>query len=605
MLIVCPKCFAQYAVSDEIRIKKGQKFHCSACQNYFVLPQKDNCITEDESEIIPTVSSVMQSTNQPVQPSMGTTVSTPQPTETPTPSLIPTPVHLQPTATQPVPVTQTEQASTHLTDPLSRPFFTREPTAQSNEPRFEEPLSLLANEKPNPDDRLDSIPEEFKPVQQSKKKKSSFAATLFWLLIAVGICGSAYMQKDFLFQQLDSFILNHLDKNTETFKSDTTQSVETTKSQSKQTTKNKEKTKSIQSEKETRNKQAETTNQLKNSIKKAMPVQQKNETNSPVKQASVISSTEKEETTPSASPIQPEQNTVSDKQSVEKTDSPVKQAPVISSTKKEETTPPASPIQSEQNTVSDKQSVEGKVVKNESNQDPAQSAENKIEKNNLINESNQPNTLLSPVPNTHPSVDSHSPVLKTETNSLPPLQTVQNSSVSTEVQPTKPQTAEEDTTNSIPHSDESRIQESLEELKEPTEKTKDPVESNDSPKTTQIIREQTVVPSSFAPLAEQASLSPSDIARILKIREISYSIAPNEAGVMRLMIKGEIANTELKTLIIPELKAVVYNEEDMVIARKRIILTQAQIEGNSVQPFFSSVVPAPAQVSRVEVVFDE
>ena len=75
--------------------------------------------------------------------------------------------------------------------------------------------------------------------------------------------------------------------------------------------------------------------------------------------------------------------------------------------------------------------------------------------------------------------------------------------------------------------------------------------------------------------------------------------------MMRLMIKGVVANTELEKVTIPELKAVVYNNEDMVVARKRIILSQPEIEGNSTQEFFSSVVPAPEQVSHVEVLFDE
>ena len=120
-----------------------------------------------------------------------------------------------------------------------------------------------------------------------------------------------------------------------------------------------------------------------------------------------------------------------------------------------------------------------------------------------------------------------------------------------------------------------------------------------------VIREQAVVSDAFAGLGAVPEASVSEASRILTIRDLVYDLSPNEAGVMRLMIKGNIANTELKKMVIPELKAVVYNHEDMVVARKRIILSQPEVEGNTVQSFFSSVVPAPAEVARVEVIFDE
>ena len=120
-----------------------------------------------------------------------------------------------------------------------------------------------------------------------------------------------------------------------------------------------------------------------------------------------------------------------------------------------------------------------------------------------------------------------------------------------------------------------------------------------------VVRETIKVSNSYTDLEPVSSLPTSEANRILKIQDISYEISENEAGMMRLMIKGVVANTELEKVTIPELKAVVYNNEDMVVARKRIILSQPEIEGNSTQEFFSSVVPAPEQVSHVEVLFDE
>ncbi|MBR4932125.1 MAG: zinc-ribbon domain-containing protein, partial [Alphaproteobacteria bacterium] len=67
MLVICPKCFTQYVVSDEIKLPEGQKFHCSACQNYFLLDAgRQNAFlsgNEDETDIIPTVSAVMNQQN--------------------------------------------------------------------------------------------------------------------------------------------------------------------------------------------------------------------------------------------------------------------------------------------------------------------------------------------------------------------------------------------------------------------------------------------------------------------------------------------------------------------------------------------------------------
>ena len=73
MLVVCPKCFTQYVVPDEHRLPEGQKFHCSACHNYFYLNSGEQNGFYDnengESDIIPTVTSVMTKTKEPdIQP---------------------------------------------------------------------------------------------------------------------------------------------------------------------------------------------------------------------------------------------------------------------------------------------------------------------------------------------------------------------------------------------------------------------------------------------------------------------------------------------------------------------------------------------------------
>lgn len=92
---------------------------------------------------------------------------------------------------------------------------------------------------------------------------------------------------------------------------------------------------------------------------------------------------------------------------------------------------------------------------------------------------------------------------------------------------------------------------------------------------------------------------------ILVARDIAYEIGANEAGTNRLLIRGNIVNTELKSLVLPQARAVVYDEQDNIVARKRIIFTQPEIEGNSTLSFETIVVPAPTGVSQIEVVFDE
>lgn len=536
MLIVCPKCFTQYAISDEIRIKKGQKFHCSACQNYFVLDQGDNRINEDESEVIPTVSSVMNAANQPAAPIIGAPIPTqqPMPTIPPVNESMSKPAFTAKAMPHPIPMPSPtvsvipENQPTPMPKQQPQPTFVDEPALHGGEPRFEEPLSLLANEKPNPNARLDSIPEEFKPIQPVQKKKSSLLGTLFWLAVAGGICWGAYMQKDFLIEQLDSFILNQLDKNGST---------------------------------STPNARPRTTQAPASS----QPVEQiqKPQSQDTVRSSGNLASTETDaqRDAPTVKPDKP-QTRQQPQRDVVNQPAPVQNTQPVSSTTpqkaiKEETQEPAPEVKTDQTTVSS-----ATKAPSEAFQIP-----------NTQATSNEPLSDLKQL------TESGLPPLSETENSLSTPQTVQNAPAESDEKPTLTPPATQ------------------------TEQTETPATEEEP--VPQVIREQAVVPSSFAPLAEQGTLSTSDIARILKIQEISYSIAPNEAGVMRLMIKGEIANTELKTLVIPELKAVVYNDEDMVVARKRIILTQPQIEGNSVQPFFSSVVPAPAQVSRVEVVFDE
>lgn len=479
MLVICPKCFTQYVVSDEIKLPEGQKFHCSACQNYFLLDAgRQNAFlsgNEDETDIIPTVSAVMNQQN-------GNVITN---------SVVPSGVEKEIISSKQQVVAQNNTVDMQTSD-IS---LIQSPA----EPKFTEPLSLLSQEVPQTTDRLDSIPEAFKPVIP-EKKKTSVLSVLFWLCVAGGICYGAYLQKDFLIAQVDEFVLGSLDKDSQK------QSVKTLK---KETAKNIQK---AQSE-DIKQKQVERVDSVKR-IEKTDDTIQKTEK---VQSMDVVSS---------VMPIVKPQN-----QMIKENDGDVKQPDIKVS----------------EDMVQSGDSYPKDTTKN-------------VLKNNPDSQNATAQIQLTDVP--------------LNNNVALPVNSVDETTKEEEILPTL-----------------NSKDESLD------------VKSDDVVPV--VIREQAVVSDAFAGLGAVPEASVSEASRILTIRDIVYELSPNEAGVMRLMIKGNIANTELKKMVIPELKAVVYNHEDMVVARKRIILSQPEVEGNTVQSFFSSVVPAPAEVARVEVIFDE
>lgn len=482
MLVICPKCFTQYVVSDEIKLPEGQKFHCSACQNYFLLDAgRQNAFlsgNEDETDIIPTVSAVMNQQN-------GNVITN---------SVVPSGVEKEIISSKQQVVAQNNTVDMQTSD-IS---LIQSPA----EPKFTEPLSLLSQEVPQTTDRLDSIPEAFKPVIP-EKKKTSVLSVLFWLCVAGGICYGAYLQKDFLIAQVDEFVLGSLDKDSQK------QSVKTLK---KETAKNIQK---AQSE-DIKQKQVERVDSVKR-IEKTDDAIQKTEK---VQSMDVVSS---------VMPIVKPQN-----QMIKENDGDVKQPDIKNADVSEDMV----------------QSVDSY---------PKDTTKNVL-KNNPDSQNATAQIQLTGVP--------------LNNNVALPVNSVDETTKEEEILPTL-----------------NSKDESLD------------VKSDDVVPV--VIREQAVVSDAFAGLGAVPEASVSEASRILTIRDIVYELSPNEAGVMRLMIKGNIANTELKKMVIPELKAVVYNHEDMVVARKRIILSQPEVEGNTVQSFFSSVVPAPAEVARVEVIFDE
>ena len=91
----------------------------------------------------------------------------------------------------------------------------------------------------------------------------------------------------------------------------------------------------------------------------------------------------------------------------------------------------------------------------------------------------------------------------------------------------------------------------------------------------------------------------------LSVQNIGYEIGLNEVGVERLLIRGAVVNTSLKGCPLVETKAVIYDDEDNIVARKRVVFNEKIVEGNSEILFETAVVPSPKSVSKIEVVFDE
>lgn len=108
-----------------------------------------------------------------------------------------------------------------------------------------------------------------------------------------------------------------------------------------------------------------------------------------------------------------------------------------------------------------------------------------------------------------------------------------------------------------------------------------------------------------AGINESLSDEKIDYHAVLNVQNISYEIGVNEVGINRLLIRGFVVNTSLKNMKLPETKAVIYDDEDNIVARKRIIYLEKELAGNSEIMFETAVVPAPKSVSKIEVVFDE
>ena len=604
MLVVCPKCFTQYVISNEIKVPEGQKFHCSACGNYFTLKSErqtgfygDEAALEDEE--IPTVSAVMNETDE-----KNTEVSVP---------------------TNTMPETSESESQIAIKNESNR--------TENTEPAFSDTdsLALLANETPQASDRLDTLPEAFKPVE-TKKKKTSALGAIFCLFFAGAICyGTVYVLKQYPLMELtEEFIASKLDKKnaSKTQKEATSSPAVNTVAQPAA-----QSTPSAVNEKD----------KSENSADKPMyiPPAKLDKPIITVEEVSARQATQHKEQlppveneSPADSELNPPQPTPIApqvmSQQMPQIQKPTQLVAQQAKAQQQAAMPPAeneiSAETAENTAVSEAQKAARLLDEQLEQGSAADRLENEVaalvtERN--LTQSAQPDSVIPVAAESHAKPTD----ITASADITEPMEAESDSaSVNTPQAPVVEQKPNDavPSSESVPASEpvpSSELVPSSEPV--PTAPTApQPTQNNQVPMNAGVVSQpdnirpsQMPVPAA-APIEniplftvdepEQArQISTNEANRILKIQDIAYEISQNEAGVMRLMIKGNVANTELTKVVIPQLKAVVYDQNDTPVARKRIILSQPEIDGNSVQSFFSSVVPAPEQVSHVEVVFDE
>ncbi len=183
MLIVCPKCFAQYEIPDALLDKKkngkGVRFHCSACRSYFV-ERIDHPMAEQPTE------ELQQEPSRKEMPQGRADIHS---------------------IRADVPLSEAEGKNT---GPETAPEDRVDPDISA----FGRPFSPNAISIDS-----DLIPEEFKPVHSSKK--NNILAVLIYLIIVSVCCYFAFVKSDWIVQQLsfgdetNSIQTNNSNKGTE------------------------------------------------------------------------------------------------------------------------------------------------------------------------------------------------------------------------------------------------------------------------------------------------------------------------------------------------------------------------------------------------------
>ena len=96
---------------------------------------------------------------------------------------------------------------------------------------------------------------------------------------------------------------------------------------------------------------------------------------------------------------------------------------------------------------------------------------------------------------------------------------------------------------------------------------------------------------------------PAGTAGELSVNTISFRVEPTEEGVDQVLIEGQIQNMTANKKSVPVLTLLAVNKEGQILARKKVHTAGDDLEAGAQLPFYTSIMPAPAELDHIEVEF--
>ncbi len=89
----------------------------------------------------------------------------------------------------------------------------------------------------------------------------------------------------------------------------------------------------------------------------------------------------------------------------------------------------------------------------------------------------------------------------------------------------------------------------------------------------------------------------------LAIQNIEFKVTPDENGQHQMLIEGVLHNQASAVRSVPVLMATVWDKNSQILTQKKVHVSQDRLNPGETVPFYTSIVPAPVDAVRVEVVF--
>ena len=96
---------------------------------------------------------------------------------------------------------------------------------------------------------------------------------------------------------------------------------------------------------------------------------------------------------------------------------------------------------------------------------------------------------------------------------------------------------------------------------------------------------------------------PAATTKDLTVNTISFRIEPTEEGIEQVLIEGQIQNNAQDKKSIPVLTILAVNKEGQILAQKKVHTAGDDLESGAQIPFYTSLIPAPADLDHIEVQF--